>query len=67
MTSILKPDGLGVMTADEVARVILRAATAERPRTRYNVGFLAKLGPVGRALVPDRLVDAVMARAMPHR
>lgn len=67
MRAFLKPDGLGVLTADDVARVIMRAATAPRPRTRYNVGFVAKLGPVGRALVSDRLVDAVMARSMPHR
>jgi NAD(P)-dependent dehydrogenase (short-subunit alcohol dehydrogenase family) len=64
--SFLKPGGFGVLTADEVANVILRAATAERPRTRYSVGFIARTGPIGRAMTPDRVVDAILGRSMSH-
>ncbi len=59
MHAFLAPGGFGVMTADQVARIVLKAGTASRPRTRYYVGFIAKLGPLGRALAPDRLIDAV--------
>jgi NAD(P)-dependent dehydrogenase (short-subunit alcohol dehydrogenase family) len=57
--AFLTPGGVGVMTADHVAKVVFKAATVSRPRTRYSVGFIAKLGPFGRALAPDRLVDAM--------
>ena len=59
MHRFLRTGGFGVLTADHVATIILKAATASRPRTRYNVGFIAKFGPYGRALTPDRMVDAV--------
>ncbi|MGO9008311.1 MAG: SDR family NAD(P)-dependent oxidoreductase [Beijerinckiaceae bacterium] len=67
MHAFLRPGGFGVMTADHVARVVFKAGTVSRPRTRYSVGFIAKLGPFGRALVPDRLVDAVMRLLMSSR
>lgn len=59
MHAFLAPGGFGVMTAAEVAEVVFKAATATHPRTRYNVGLIATLGPLGRALTPDRIVDAV--------
>jgi NAD(P)-dependent dehydrogenase (short-subunit alcohol dehydrogenase family) len=59
MRAFLKPGGFGVTTADHVAQIVFKAATASHPRTRYNVGLIAKFGPLGRALVPDRLVDAM--------
>ncbi len=59
LRAFLKPGGFGVMTADHVAKIVFAAATAPRPRTRYHVGLIAKFGPLGRALVPDRLVDAM--------
>ncbi len=52
------------MTADHVARVVFKAGTVSRPRTRYSVGFIAKVGPFGRGLAPDRLVDAVTRLVM---
>ncbi len=64
MHTFLRPGGFGVMTADHVARVVFKAGTVSRPRTRYSVGLIAKLGPVGRALAPDRLVDAVTRLAI---
>jgi NAD(P)-dependent dehydrogenase (short-subunit alcohol dehydrogenase family) len=67
MHEFLDPRGFGVMTAEHVARVVLKAATAARPRTRYNVGFLARFGPLGRALTPDRIVDFVTRRDVSGR
>ena len=67
MFNFLRPGRFGVMTSEQVARVVLKAATAQRPRTRYNVGFYAKFGATGRALTPDRVVDAVTSRDIPHR
>ncbi|WP_296107086.1 oxidoreductase [uncultured Corynebacterium sp.] len=40
-----------------VARVVVKAATAEQPRTRYAVGPLAKLTVLSRRLLPDRAMD----------
>jgi NAD(P)-dependent dehydrogenase (short-subunit alcohol dehydrogenase family) len=62
MHDFLDPRGFGVMTSEHVARVVLKAATATNPRTRYNVGFIARFGPLGRALTPDRVVDFVTRR-----
>jgi NAD(P)-dependent dehydrogenase (short-subunit alcohol dehydrogenase family) len=57
MHDFLKPGGFGVMTAETVARIIVKAATAPSPRPRYDVGIIAHTGPLGRALTPDRIVD----------
>lgn len=65
MLHFLRPGGFGVMTADQVARVVFKAGTTPRPRTRYHVGLWAKFGPMVRALTPDRVVDAYMAREIP--
>jgi NAD(P)-dependent dehydrogenase (short-subunit alcohol dehydrogenase family) len=62
MLEFLRPGRFGVMSAEHVAHAILTAATARRPRPRYHVGLHAYLGPLGRALTPDRLVDAYMRR-----
>ena len=66
MLNFLKPGGFGVMSAEHVARTVFKAATVTRPRTRYNVGFWANFGPLGRAIVTDRMVDAVTSREIPH-
>ena len=67
MLDFLRPGRFGVMTAEQVASVVFRAGTATKPRTRYNVGYMARWSPLGRALTPDRLVDKVMAREIPMR
>jgi NAD(P)-dependent dehydrogenase (short-subunit alcohol dehydrogenase family) len=67
MLHFLRPGGFGVMSAEHVAGVLFKAGTVARPRTRYNVGFWAKLGPIGRALTPDRVVDTFMTWEIPHR
>lgn len=46
-----------------VADAIARAATARRPKTRYVVGFAARPLIATRALLPDRLFDALIRRA----
>jgi NAD(P)-dependent dehydrogenase (short-subunit alcohol dehydrogenase family) len=66
MFNFLQADRFGVMTSEHVARTVLKAATAERPRARYNVGLYARFSPIGRALTPDRVVDAVTSRQIPH-
>ena len=35
---------------------------AAKPRTRYSVGYIARLGPFGRAVTPDRVVDSITRR-----
>ena len=67
MHEFLDPRGFGVMTAEQVARAVLKAATAAHPRARYNVGFIARFGPLGRALTPDRMVDFVTRRDVSRR
>jgi NAD(P)-dependent dehydrogenase (short-subunit alcohol dehydrogenase family) len=49
-----------------VARVIERALTASRPRTRYLVTPSARLMIGLHAVLPDRVFDAVLARQFPR-
>jgi NAD(P)-dependent dehydrogenase (short-subunit alcohol dehydrogenase family) len=52
---------------DEVAKAVEHALTARRPRTRYLVGRDAQ-GRAGVArVVPDRVLDALIARALAAR
>ena len=52
----------GLLEPERVARVIARAATARRPRSRYAVGFVARALITLRRLAPDVVWDA-FARA----
>jgi NAD(P)-dependent dehydrogenase (short-subunit alcohol dehydrogenase family) len=47
---------------DVVAKAVVRAATARRPRTRYPVGRGARTVLTARAVLPDRAFDAVVSR-----
>jgi NAD(P)-dependent dehydrogenase (short-subunit alcohol dehydrogenase family) len=67
MLHFLDPKTFGTMPVEKVARVVFRAGSTARPRTRYNVGFWAHFGPVGRYLAGDRVVDWWMSREIPHR
>ncbi len=67
MSEFLRPGRFGVMTPEHVARTILKAATARHPHSRYSVGLYARLGPLGRALTPDRLVDFAMREELEPR
>ena len=66
MLHFLDPKTFGTMPLDKVARVVFKAGTSPRPRTRYNVGFWANFGPIGRRLASDRVVDWWMSRKIPH-
>ena len=48
----------------DVARVVEHALTAARPRTRYVVGREAKFRAAMALLVPDRVRDNLVAKAM---
>jgi NAD(P)-dependent dehydrogenase (short-subunit alcohol dehydrogenase family) len=47
-------------TADDIAEVIVKAATAPRPRTRYLVNGVAKSSVLLKRLLPDRAHDAFL-------
>jgi NAD(P)-dependent dehydrogenase (short-subunit alcohol dehydrogenase family) len=49
-------------TPDDVARVVLEAITAPRPKARYPVTASARLLLAARTLLPDRGWDAFLAR-----
>ena len=46
--------------AEEVAKVIIRALTAARPKTRYTVGRGARLGTSVLERLPDKLRDTLI-------
>jgi len=50
--------------ADRVADAIHHALTASRPKTRYRVGRDAKAMILLRAVLPDRVFDSALTRAM---
>jgi NAD(P)-dependent dehydrogenase (short-subunit alcohol dehydrogenase family) len=54
----------GKLPADAVARVILNAIESPRPKTRYRVGRMARALIPLRALMPDRLFDRRMKKAL---
>ena len=48
----------------EVAKVVEHALTAETPKTRYLVGREAKVLAAMKKVIPDRLLDRLVAREM---
>ncbi|MCG8451226.1 MAG: SDR family oxidoreductase [Pirellulales bacterium] len=57
--------GAKAMTSPEqVARVVLRALNAKRPKTHYTVGIDAHGMQYAKWLTPQRLVDHALARVM---
>lgn len=48
---------LGGVSPEKAGRVVARAVTTKRPRTRYTVGWQAWLGPKLRAILPERVWD----------
>ena len=49
---------------EKVAKAILHALTAGRPRTRYVVGADARGQAIARRVLPDRAFDALVRRVM---
>lgn len=64
MRAFLDPGAFGVLSAETVARAVVRAATARHPRPRYSVGLMARFGPLGRAVTPTWVVDRVTRRSV---
>ncbi|AUX47503.1 dehydrogenase [Sorangium cellulosum] len=55
------------LPADAAAKVIAKAVTARKPRTRYTVGRDAALLTLLARILPDRILDFVAAAALrPH-
>jgi NAD(P)-dependent dehydrogenase (short-subunit alcohol dehydrogenase family) len=52
----------GILTPDDVAKVIVEASRVRRPRTRYKVGLGGKIFYWVRRLSSDRAWDALMSR-----
>ena len=50
----------GQLPPDFVARVIVQALESRRPRTRYTVTAMAKLGIPAKRFLPDRVLDRAM-------
>ena len=50
------------LSPDDVARVIVRAATARRPKPRYYAPFSALLQSVFMGMLPARILDALLSR-----
>jgi short-subunit dehydrogenase len=57
--------GTLVVSADDVARTIVRAVRARRPRPRYAVGSLAKGLIAMRGVLPDRVWDSFVRSQYP--
>ena len=47
---------------EDVAAIIVRAATARRPKTRYATPASAKIVVAARRLLPDRIMDLILRR-----
>lgn len=52
------------VSAEAVARVVLHALTAARPKTRYLVGKKVRWEALAVRLLPDRLFDWLVARSL---
>lgn len=59
------PGARGMSTPDDVARVVVKAITSERPRTRYKIGLVPRLMPLLYRTLPNRSWDAIWASQLP--
>jgi NAD(P)-dependent dehydrogenase (short-subunit alcohol dehydrogenase family) len=53
-----------MVTADTVARAVVRAVQAKNPKPRYIVGASGKASVLARALLSDRMWDRIMSRGL---
>lgn len=60
--AILSRD-LGGVSPEKAGRVVARAATASRPKTRYTVTWIAWLAPELKAVLPTRVMDVLADRS----
>ena len=52
------------LSADAAAKVIAQAVTARKPRTRYTIGRTTALMTLLARILPDRILDLVIAAAL---
>ena len=64
MTKSVDRRAANAIEPDVVAKAIQHALTARRPRTRYLVGIDAKLLRTLSLVLPDRVLDALVMRAL---
>ena len=62
MNRLIESTAQRAIPADAVAKAVERALTAARPRTRYRVGVDVHVIRGLTSLLPDRWVDAILAR-----
>ena len=60
-----RPGARTMLPPDAVAKAVVKAITAKRPRARYAVGAVAKALPPARRAVPDHLWDSMVRRMFP--
>jgi NAD(P)-dependent dehydrogenase (short-subunit alcohol dehydrogenase family) len=53
-----------MVTADTVARAVVRAIKAKNPKPRYIVGASGKASVLARALLSDRMWDRIMSKGL---
>jgi NADP-dependent 3-hydroxy acid dehydrogenase YdfG len=53
---------VGYIAPEQVARIIIKAAQASQPRTRYKVGMMARMMPTMRQVLSDGLWDRMVRR-----
>jgi NAD(P)-dependent dehydrogenase (short-subunit alcohol dehydrogenase family) len=52
----------GFIAPERVAEVIVKAADARRPRSRYKIGIMSQMLPLMHTLLPDRMWDRMIGR-----
>ena len=62
---MLDPKSTGVLEPEDVAKVIVEAATADSPKDRYHVGMMSKAYAAAYNLMPDKIWDAAVSRMIP--
>ncbi|MFF0271116.1 SDR family oxidoreductase [Kribbella sp. NPDC004536] len=65
MTRFNRAGAPGMSVPEDVARVIVRASTTRRPRTRYKVGVAPRVLPLLYRILPNRSWDAFVGRLFP--
>lgn len=58
----LAVDSFGGVSPEKAGKVVAKAATTSRPRTRYRIGLLAKILPAVHVLLPEPLWDRMAKR-----
>ncbi|WP_319018003.1 SDR family NAD(P)-dependent oxidoreductase [Mycolicibacterium baixiangningiae] len=64
ITAELAKTPLVSVSADKVARVVVRAIEAKRPRARYVVGMSGKASVIAHCLLTDRMWDRVLLKRL---